>query len=304
MSVASLLEIPASSHQSESKESNFCPLCESASSVLFEKHDVPIRECADCRHRFAVPSQTAGHVDRVYDDNYFFGGGAGYDDYLSESALLRAHGRRYAKRLAKFVTPGRVLDVGAAAGFVLQGLCDGGWTGEGVEPNNAVAKYGRETLGLRVHTGTFEDFQTNEPFDLVSMIQVMGHFVDPVEAATQVASLVTSGGHCLVETWNVRSWTARLFGQSWHEYSPPSVLQWFSPETVTSLFSEVGFVPVAKGIPQKWLNAGHAKSLLRHKAAESFVGRAASTMAAAIPDRLNLPYPSEELFWMLLRKES
>ena len=99
-----------------------CPLCDSESQVLFEKHAVPIRECSSCRHRFALPPEAEGHVERVYADDYFFGGGAGYDDYLSEAELLRAHGRRYAKRLARFMKPGRVLDVGAAAGFVMQGM--------------------------------------------------------------------------------------------------------------------------------------------------------------------------------------
>lgn len=282
--------------------SDCCSLCGETSRVLFEKHGVPVRECSSCSHRFALPPESDGHVDRVYNDDYFFGGGAGYDDYLSESKLLRAHGRRYAKLLSRFVKPGTVLDVGAAAGFVLQGLCDGGWTGEGLEPNDAVAEYGREQLGLNIHTGSLENFETDKPFDLVSMIQVMGHFVDPHEAAQKVASLVKPGGHCLIETWNVRSWTARAFGHSWHEYSPPSVLQWFSPETTTDLFGEFGFTPIAKGIPQKWLNAGHAKSLLRHKATESFPARVASGLSGVIPDRLNLPYPSEDLFWMLLRK--
>lgn len=280
-----------------------CPLCAAASRVVIQKHGVPIHECPTCSHRFAQPPECDGHVERVYGDDYFFGGGAGYDDYLSESALLRAHGLRYAKRLARRIEPGTVLDVGAAAGFVLQGFCDGGWSGQGLEPNDAVAKYGREQLDLNIHTGSLEKFESAEPFDLVSMIQVMGHFVDPREAADKVSSLVKQGGHCLIETWNVRSWTARTFGHSWHEYSPPSVLQWFSPETTTALFGEFGFTPVAKGIPQKWLNAGHAKSLLRHKASESLLAKLASGAAAVIPDSLNLPYPSEDLFWVLLRRK-
>jgi SAM-dependent methyltransferase len=249
-----------------------------------------------------LPPDSDGHVKRIYGDDYFSGGGAGYDDYLSESDLLRAHGRRYAKRLSRYLETGTVLDVGAAAGFVLQGLCENGWSGQGLEPNDAVAKYGREQLGLNIHTGSLEEFESAEPFHLVSMIQVMGHFVDPREAAQKVSALFKPGGHCLIETWNVRNWTARASGHAWHEYSPPSVLQWFSPETTAALFSKVGFEPVAKGIPQKWLNAGHAKSLLRHKASESFLAKMASGLSGVIPDRLNLPYPSEDLFWMLLRK--
>jgi SAM-dependent methyltransferase len=197
-----------------------------------------------------------------------------------------------------------MLDVGAAAGFVLQGFCDEGWSGQGLEPNDAVASHGRQQLDLTIQTGSLEEFESSQQFDLVSLIQVIGHFLNPRDAASRVTSLVKPGGHCLIETWNVRSVTARLFGQSWHEYSPPSVLQWFSPKTVVELFRPFGLRPVAKGIPQKWLNAGHAKSLLRHKAKEPGSARCASALAGVLPDRLNLPYPSEDLFWMLLRKES
>ncbi|MBI1309870.1 methyltransferase domain-containing protein [bacterium] len=279
-----------------------CPLCGAKSQIAFHKHAIAIRDCRACGHRFARPEDATGHVDRVYSDAYFFGGGAGYSDYVSESALLRKHGLRYALRLAKYVEPGTALDVGAAAGFVLQGLIDGGWTGQGLEPNDAIASVGRQ-LGLSIHTGTLEEFQTRERFDLVSMIQVMGHFLTPRVAAERVSSLVKPGGHCLIETWNVRSLTARLFGATWHEYSPPSVLQWFSPQTVATLFADFGFKPVAQGIPSKAINAGHAKSLLRHKASDSFVAKAVNAVAAVIPDRLTLPYPSEDLFWMLLRKQ-
>ena len=79
----------------------------------------------------------ADHVRNVYGDHYFTGGGAGYPDYLADGELLRERGRGYARLIAGATTPGRVLDIGAAAGFVLQGLCDEGWRGAGIEPNAA-----------------------------------------------------------------------------------------------------------------------------------------------------------------------
>jgi Zn ribbon nucleic-acid-binding protein len=61
---------------------SICPLCDSHSSVQFEKHEIPIRECNACRHRFAIPEESpADHIEHVYGDDYFFNGGAGYDDY-------------------------------------------------------------------------------------------------------------------------------------------------------------------------------------------------------------------------------
>ena len=68
---------------------------------------------------------------RVYRDDYFNGGGAGYSDYASEAEMLRGRGRDYGFKLARHARPGRMLDVGAAAGFILQGFVDQGWSGIG-----------------------------------------------------------------------------------------------------------------------------------------------------------------------------
>jgi len=296
--------ISTSPEQNPAASAATCPLCGSAGRELFRKHGCPIQECS-CGHRFAqAPQQRDQHVQTVYGDNYFFGGGAGYEDYLSEGHLLRQHGARYGQLLKRFAAPGRLLDVGAAAGFILQGFQDQGWQGRGVEPNPTVAKYARDQLGQDVTASTLENFQSDEPFDLVTVIQVLGHFVDPRAAVQALARLTKPGGLCLIETWNVRSWSARLFGANWHEYSPPSVLQWFSPTTVRRLFENSGFETAGSGTPRKWLNVGHARSLLAHNATESVLSRIASTALRAVPDRINLPYPSEDLFWMLFRKRA
>jgi SAM-dependent methyltransferase len=273
-----------------------CPICNSPSRALFVKDGYPVRECEVCRHRFAEVATDPGHVARVYGDDYFHGGGAGYGDYLSEGWLLRDRGRWYARLLRRYTTPGTLLDVGAAAGFILQGFLDRGWHGKGVEPNPGMAEYARTRLGLDVRTGTLEDLPPGDVFDLVSLIQVLPHFVEPRRALAAAAAVTRPGGFWLIETWNRDSWTARAFGQNWHEYSPPSVLHWFSPAGLQRLAGQFGFRKVGAGRPAKWINAGHAKSLLRHK-----LGAAAGVLGV-LPDRLALPYPAEDLFWMLLQK--
>ncbi len=284
-----------------------CPACDRTAPTrkLFQKSGIWIEECAACQHRFAQPSDALQHVAEVYGDDYFHGGGAGYSNYLSESRLLEAHGRRYGKLLKRFSSPGRLLDVGAAAGFILKGLRAEGWDGVGVEPNAAMARHAREQLGIKVTAAPFEQFESAEPFDVISVIQVMAHFIEPRVAVEHLFDLLKPGGIVVVETWNVRSWSARMFGAGWHEYSPPSVLQWWSPQTLGELFSKCGFAEVATGRPQKWIEMGHAKSLIRHKAAEgSWVAKMISAGLAIVPDRLQVPYPSEDLFWAVYRKTS
>jgi SAM-dependent methyltransferase len=279
-----------------------CPLCGGETARIFQRDGYWIRGCAACGHRSAEVSPGDSFTEDVYGDEYFLGGGPGYPDYLREASILRARGRRYARLLGRHMAPGVMLDVGAAAGFVLQGFLDEGWRGEGVEPNPRMARHAREELGLDVAAATLEDLTFDSAFDLVTLIQVIAHFPKPRKAIAVVAEALRPGGYCLVETWDRASLTARLLGRHWHEYSPPSVLHWFSREGVRSLLGERGLEPVARGRPFRVIQGRHAKSLLAYKTAGvggmGLLGKA----AALVPDRLPIPYPSEDLFWMLFRK--
>ena len=276
-----------------------CPICGGVSPRLFMSHDYWIRDCRICPHRFAEIAPVANHVETTYDDHYFFGGGAGYQNYLVESQLLIEQGRRYGRLVAKHAGPGSVLDVGAAAGFLLEGYRQSGWRGAGIEPNPRLAEWARTNFTLPVTNGTLEDFRSEERFDLISIIQVVAHFVDPLKALRAADAVTRPGGFWLIETWNFVSWTSRLFGRNWHEYSPPSVLHWFCPQGLQRLAGEFGFREIARGRPAKWISGEHAKSLLTYKLGS---GLARGLAARVIPNRLSIPYPAEDLFWSLFQK--
>jgi SAM-dependent methyltransferase len=274
-----------------------CPLCRETSERVFETHNYWIRDCAVCRHRFTEISADEVHVSETYDDSYFTGGGAGYTDYSQEAEMLRNRGKMYAKKLAKYADkPGRILDVGAAAGFILQGFADENWSGIGLEPNENIAKIGREKFNLDILRGSLESFETDEIFDLVSMIQVAAHFYDPRLAFKKAYSLLNENGFLLIETWNRDSFSAGIFGKNWHEYSPPSVLQFFSEKVLSKFLGEIGFKRIVLGRPSKKISGAHAKSLLKHKIGDNF-------LLKLIPDNFNFPYPSEDLFWALYQKK-
>ncbi len=276
-----------------------CPICGSQTVRVFRKDGYWIRACVNCRHRCAEITPAADHVGRIYDDAYFHGGGVGYPDYLREATLLRDHGRRYGRLLRRYMKPGRVLDVGAAAGFILEGLMECGWTGMAIEPNAHMATLIRERLGVDVHVGPLDAFAAAEPFDLIVMIQVIGHFVDVSGSLRAAARATKAGGFWLIETWNRESAMARLLGRYWHEYSPPSVLQWFAPDGLARLTRQFGFAEVAHGRPKKRLNGAHAKSLLRYKLRGTLGATLADAALNLIPDGLTIPYPSADLFWAL-----
>lgn len=274
-----------------------CPLCQSETTFAFEAKGFPINDCTACDHRFTAAAADEAHVAEVYADSYFSGGGAGYANYLQEAEMLAARGQTYARIIEKFSDKkGRMLDVGAAAGFLMKGFAAAGWHAAGIEPNEKMANFGRERLNLDVRQGAFESYSTTEKFDLVSMIQVAAHFYDPRRAFEKAHELLDENGLLLIETWNRDSISARVFGQNWHEYSPPSVLQFFSEKGVTKFLGEIGFECLGRGRPSKKISGAHARSLLRYRLGDSF-------LLKLIPEKIKFPYPSEDLFWALYRKK-
>jgi SAM-dependent methyltransferase len=215
-------------------------LCGGKSERLFESHGYWIRDCAECRHRFAELECRPDHVERTYHDRYFRDGAAGYPDYLAEGAILRAHGRRYGELLKRHVRPGRLLDVGAAAGFVLEGFIQAGFDGFGIEPNASMAAHAREKMGLKVFAGTLENYDEDVRFEVVSMIQVLAHFVDPARALERAAALTEAGGCWLIETWNRESWTA-CNGPPVARVQPAERAALVHPEGVGRLAARFGF---------------------------------------------------------------
>lgn len=269
---------------------------------IFVSHGFDIVECIKCDFRSAEAATNENHVAATYDDSYFNDGGAGYSSYLAENKLLRAHGQRYAKLIADYAKPGKILDVGAAAGFILQGFVDAGWTGLGIEPNVKMADVARRNMGLNVVAGTLEETELCKEYDLVSFIQVVSHFVDVRNAFSKAAKATKDKGFWLIETWNRASLTARVFGRRWHEYSPPSVLHWFTPDDIKRLAAQFGFRAIAQGRPQKWLDGAHAASLLRHKIGDTTISKFVLPLTNLIPKRMVIPYPAEDLFWIILQK--
>lgn len=62
------------------------------------------------------------------------------------------------------------------------------------------------------------------------------------------------------------------------------------------------FYKVAEGTPKKSIHSKHAKSLIRHKLLESKGLKWATALTSFIPGNIIIPYPSEDLFWALYKK--
>jgi SAM-dependent methyltransferase len=277
--------------------------CTQKKSVLFEKDGYPVLECIQCGHRFIKLNNPENHVKQVYKDDYFFKGRQGYPNYLNQQDLLLLTGVNYAAIVSKYVITGSVLDVGCAAGFILKGFEQAGWKCTGIEPNDTMAEFGRKKLHLDITTGTLENYKTEQQFDLINIIQVIGHFYDLDRVLLNLCRLLKPGGFVLIESWDMNSIYAKTMGKKWHEYSPPSVVNWFSDKTLTGLFNYYGFELVKKGFPKKKINVKHALSLIAEKSPESKLKNKIINRLNNSFGKIDFPYPPIDLKWYLFKKK-
>lgn len=291
-----------------------CPICEGPGIRLFANSSLGILKCRLCAHQWYGEQLPADHVQRQYDDDYFNGGGVGYHDYLSESELITAQGRRYAQLLGgrQADTSANMLDVGCAAGFVMQGFASAGWRPWGVDPNASMVAHANDAAVGPAGTVSFDSSDAvsavsglHPPaggFDLIAMVQVVAHLTDLSQALRNIDTLLAPGGRVLIETWNSDSRTARWLGQRWHEYSPPNVLHYFSPISLDGWMAQAGLRREQSGRPVKRLNLGHARSLMAYKVRHCAPARILTSLTMSLPAHWTVAYPAEDLFYAVYRR--
>jgi len=280
-----------------------CNLCKSVlSTIVFNVEDIDILQCDNCSHQFADIAETKEHITSVYGDDYFFDGGAGYDNYVRDSILFEQRGERYAKMVSRFLSPGTMIEIGAAAGFGLKAFANRGWKVTGIDPNASMVEYGREHLGLNLHMSSLESWVQAQPVNLVVVNQVLPHLFKPLESVQRISEWLAPGGCILVETWRRDSWTAKITGRGWHEYNPPSVLHWFTLKELQNLGVPAGLEVLSHGRPKKHISGSHVKSLLTHQVKRFPIARFLKYGIDLIPSKTRFRYPAEDLVWILYKK--
>jgi hypothetical protein len=158
--------------------------------------------------------------------------------YRADAPLyLKTYRKRYALVAKHFARPGRVLDVGCAAGYFLKVCQEKGWDVLGLEVSDAIRPQAEERLGKQhVMAGLLEDAPlAPASFDLVTFWDVVEHIPDVVGALKHVRTLLKPGGKLLIETQNVASRTAARMGKAWNHYKHAEHIYHFDPKTIADV---------------------------------------------------------------------
>lgn len=101
-------------------------------------------------------------------------------------------------------SPGKVLDVGSFAGIFIRKIAKRNYKSSGIEVNPTMADYTKNILNLDVQKGTFLSTHVEkESFDVVTMIDVLEHLVDPRQIIQKVQGVLKPGGLFVIKVPNL-----------------------------------------------------------------------------------------------------
>ncbi|MFC1701412.1 class I SAM-dependent methyltransferase [Pseudomonadota bacterium] len=141
--------------------------------------------------------------------------------------------------------PGQnLLDVGCGNGTFLLKARDSGWTVEGVDFDGEAVEAAR-VAGLNVNKGSLELFEGSEcMFDVITLNHVIEHVHHPLGMLMRAYSLLKPGGTLYLETPNIQSRGAKLFGCNWRGLEAPRHLVLFTVNSMQLLLKKAGFVGI------------------------------------------------------------
>lgn len=272
-----------------------CPACGKSTEyqALFVKNGCEIQRCTVCGLGRA---ETANFDPRQYYTGDYFSGRRpdGYADYLDTEAVLRREFARTVRFIRSRRPAGRLLEIGCAYGFFLQEAVPF-YDIQGLEISDDAAAFCRQR-GLPVLTGVADDaaFAHLGRFDVIVLLDVIEHLVDPARTLALCHRHLESGGVILITTGDFASLYARLSGRNWRLMTPPQHLWYFTPKSMARLSASVGLRAEVCDHPWKLVPV----SLISFQLAR-MLGRKAAIPAGS---RLGIPVNLFDAMRCLLRK--
>lgn len=168
------------------------------------------------------------------------------------SAETQDYYSRFLQRVEPHVSPGerRLLDIGCGTGQFLMVARDCNWQCHGLEIGTASATYATNELGLDVQQGSLYDtVLDSETYSLISIIEVIEHLENPVQALQVIHNALMTDGLLLLTTPNFNCLFRRLFGPGWWVVNcEDEHIMMFDLESLTGILEENGFDVVNSSI--------------------------------------------------------
>jgi SAM-dependent methyltransferase len=169
------------------------------------------------------------------------------------------------------------LDVGSWRGELLSELPQQ-WRRVGIEPSPEAVR-DAAARGIDVREGRVEDADVDkEAWDLVTMLDVAEHLLDPRLAFGRVVAFLRPGGRLIVLTGDAGAVGARIWGADWYYLNYPEHVSVFTRASIRLLLEDFGLEVDVRRVAHPLASARRdVREFVRH-----LRGRSASRSSCAV----------------------
>lgn len=277
-----------------------CEVCASPVAFpLFDKQDHHFVRCGECGLERISPQPSDATLAKIYGAHYY--DAWGLHDSVETVANLKKRTFEYVLGKLPPPVPGtKLLDCGAATGFLLEVAGRLGYDGYGLELSQFGAseianKFGADHVFCgELQQAAFPDLQPGE-IGVITMCDYLEHVRDPRHTLGLARRWLGRGGALAITTPDTGSPSHRVLGTSWTHYKIEHLF-YFNKQNLERLLEDVGFSsvtfhPLWKALTLDYI--GHQFEVYPHRALTP-ISRALRRMPAAIR-AFPLPFTTGEL---------
>ena len=255
-----------------------CPVCNHSSpQIAIESQDFSLTQeafsilhCSKCSVRYTSPLPSQNEIGQYYK----------FIEYISHTDVKDG----WMNRLYHFVRTrtlahktnwiqslftghkGHLLDIGAGTGAFANAMQQKAWKVTGLEPDAATRDKAFENYTLNLQsTDTIFNLPENE-YEVITMWHVLEHVHELKPYLHQCFKSLKQNGRLIIAVPNYTSFDAKYYKKYWAAYDLPRHLYHFSPNSMTSLLTEIGFELVS--LKPMWYDSFYV-SLLSEKYKQS-----------------------------------
>jgi len=175
--------------------------------------------------------------------------------YEAGSAERSRQARDVLRIALRFKPSGRLLDIGAGSGVLVEEASRMGYDAQGVEPSAWLCERGREK-GLCIHRGVFPHPDVTGLYDVVTLVDVLEHVPDPVGLLRDMAQVLNPQGIAVVVTPDLGSVCAHVMGWKWWHFRIAHI-GYFDHRTLNRAAEKAGLEAISVGRPIWYFKAGY-----------------------------------------------
>lgn len=262
-----------------------CPACQaptaSRSNTLRLKTNIvaPVWCCRYCGHRWLTLTISQ---QKTVDDSY----DVGYEGFRIDRTFMGILRRELGSTIIPLIPPpARVLDVGCGNGMFLRMAAEVGYDCRGIDLSEAAATFCQQQ-GMNAIAGNFLNQAWEQPFDLITMWDVVEHLREPEKYLRRVNELLVDRGHLLLKIPSFGPLNFSILklipSRGGLLIGAPGHINYFSRTSFVKLLDRCGFEPV------KWGKRDAFRQPRRTKSIKKQVGRSLKRLVGRLAGNENI----------------